>query len=225
MTKIMVVDDEQSIRSLITLYLEDEGFTVIEQESANAALEYIVTNPIDCLITDIMMPEMDGYELSDAVRKFSNLPILMITAKSQQGDIRQGFHAGTDDYLTKPFDPIEMVLRVKSLLRRANIGYKQQVKLADFVLDRDTFTLSNELHSEVLAYKEFELLFLFATNLSKVFTRNHLIEKIWGFDYEGTDRTVDVRIRNIREKLERLKIPYEIQTLRNIGYKLGAINE
>lgn len=225
MTKIMVVDDEQSIRSLITLYLEDEGFTIIEQDSAIHALDYLSNHTVDCLITDIMMPGMDGYAFSDEVRKFSDMPILMITAKSQQDDIRQGFHSGTDDYLTKPFDPIEMVLRVKSLLRRANPLQNQQVKLADYVLDRETFTLSNGQHSEVLPYKEFELLFLFATNLSKVFTRDHLIERIWGFDYEGTDRTVDVRIRSLRERLERLNIPFEIQTLRNIGYKFGTINK
>lgn len=225
MPKILIVDDEQSIRSLITLYLEDEGFTTIEFEAANEALQYMIANPVDCLITDIMMPNMDGLRLSEEVRKFSQIPMLMITAKSEQQDIIQGFHAGTDDYLTKPFDPIEMILRVKSLLRRANINLEQQVSLADYVLDRTTFTLSNGENNEVLALKEFELLFLFATNISKVFTRDHLLEKIWGFNYEGTDRTVDVRISHIRELLERLQIPFEIQTLRNIGYRLGAIDE
>lgn len=225
MPKIIVVDDEQHIRSLISLYLEDEGFTVIEKTSAIDAMSYLKTNSVDCIITDIMMPGMDGYQFIEEVRKFSLVPMLMISAKSEQLDIIQGFQAGTDDYLTKPFDAVEMVFRVKSLLRRSNVALNQQAKLADFIIDRNTYTLSTSSHSEVLPPKEFELLFLFATNISKVFTRDYLIEKIWGHDYEGTDRTVDVRIRNIRERLQRLNIPYEIQTMRNIGYRLGAIHE
>lgn len=225
MAKIIVVDDEQHIRSLISLYLKDEGFTIIEKNSALDALVYLNKHSVDCIITDIMMPGMDGYAFIQEVRNFSMVPMLMISAKSEQFDIIQGFQAGTDDYLTKPFDPVEMVFRVKSLLRRSNVALNQQAKLADFIIDRTTYTLSNATHSEVLPPKEFELLFLFATNISKVFTRDHLIEKIWGYEYEGTDRTVDVRIRNIRERLQRLHIPYEIQTMRNIGYRLGAIHE
>lgn len=225
MVKIVVVDDEQSIRALISLYLEDEGFTVIEKESAQEALDFMFGNPVDCVITDIMMPGMDGYKLSKEIRGYSNLPMLMITAKSEQQDLVQGFHAGTDDYLTKPFDPVEMVVRVKALLRRANVEMHQQVHLGDFTLNRKNYTLSDGLQSEVLPLKEFELLFLFATNREQVFTRDHLLEKIWGLDYEGTERTVDVHIRKIRERLERLDIPLEIQTLRNIGYRLGERHE
>jgi len=225
MVKIVVVDDEQSIRALISLYLEDEGFTVIEKESAQEALEFMLGNPVDCVITDIMMPGMDGYSLSKEIRAFSNVPMLMITAKSEQQDLVRGFHAGTDDYLTKPFDPVEMVVRVKALLRRANVEMHQQIRLGDFTLNRKNYTLSDGLQSEVLPLKEFELLFLFATNCEQVFTRDHLLEKIWGLDYEGTERTVDVHIRKIRKRLESLAIPLEIQTLRNIGYRLGERHE
>lgn len=225
MVKIVVIDDEQSIRTLISLYLEDEGFTVIEQSNAQDALQFILANPVDCIITDIMMPGMDGYALAQEIRTFSAVPLLMITAKSEQQDIIQGFRTGTDDYLTKPFDPVEMVFRIKAMLRRANVETQQQIQLGTFTLDRKNFTLSDGLQSEILPLKEFELLFLLATNRDHVFTRYHLLEKIWGLDYEGTERTVDVHIRKLRERLERLKIPVEIHTLRNIGYRFGERHE
>ncbi|MEE3809530.1 response regulator transcription factor [Lysinibacillus fusiformis] len=225
MIKIVVVEDEQSIRALINLYLTDEGYKVIEMDNAKSALDYIVSTPVDLVITDIMMPGMDGYLLCKEIRHFSNIPMLMITAKSEQDDLVQGFKSGTDDYLTKPFDPVEMVLRVKSLLRRANVKISQRIQLGKFELNRQTYTLSNSNYSEVLPLKEFELLFLFATNINQVFTRNHLLEKIWGYGYEGTDRTIDVHIRKLRERLEKLNIPMEIITLRGIGYRLGERHE
>lgn len=225
MVKIVVIDDEQSIRALISLYLEDEGFSVIEKDNAQDALAFIMANPIDCIITDIMMPGMDGYALAQEIRTFSTVPLLMITAKSEQQDIIQGFRTGTDDYLTKPFDPVEMVFRVKAMLRRANVDMHQQIQLGEFTLNRKNFTLSDGYQSEVLPLKEFELLFLLATNRDQVFTRYHLLEKVWGLDYEGTERTVDVHIRKLRERLERLQLPVEIHTLRNIGYRFGERHE
>lgn len=225
MAKIIIVDDEKSIRTLIRLYLEDEGFTVIEKNSSKEALDYMMATPVDCIVTDIMMPGMDGYALAEEIRSFSTIPMLMITAKSEQQDIIQGFQTGTDDYLTKPFDPVEMVFRVKALMRRANIEMQQKIQLGTFSLDRKTYTLSDGHQSEILPLKEFELLFLFLTNQDHVFTRDHLLEKIWGIDYEGTERTVDVHIRKLRERLERLQLPFEIQTLRNIGYRFGERHE
>lgn len=225
MAKIIVVDDEQSIRTLIRLYLEDEGFTIIEKNTAQQALDYMMKNPVDCIITDIMMPGMDGYTLAQEIRSFSTIPMLMITAKSEQQDIIQGFQTGTDDYLTKPFDPVEMVFRIKSLMRRANIELHQKIQLGPFILDRKNYTLSSNAHQEILPLKEFELLFLLTTNRDQVFTRDHLLEKIWGIDYDGTERTVDVHIRKLRERFERLALPFEIQTLRNIGYRFGERHE
>lgn len=220
MVKVAIVEDEQSIRMLIALYLSDEGLEVVEYEHASIALEELPTKPVDLIISDIMMPGMDGYHFCEEVRLFSEVPFLMITAKSDQTDIIQGFRVGTDDYLVKPFDPTEMVLRVKSLLRRANISTEKETVLGNLRLQHGTYHLYSQTKSVELKMKEFELLQLLATRLGQIFTRDQLIERVWGFGYEGNDRTLDVHIRKLREHFEMLEANLSIKTLRGVGYGL-----
>lgn len=220
MVKVAIVEDEQSIRTLIALYLSDEGFEIVEYERASIALEELPTNPVDLIISDIMMPGMDGYRFCEEVRVFSEVPFLMITAKSDQMDIIQGFRVGTDDYLVKPFDPTEMVLRVKSLLRRAKISTEKETILGNLRLQHGTYHLYSQTQSVELKMKEFELLQLLATRMGQIFTRDQLIERVWGFGYGGNDRTLDVHVRKLREHFETLEANLSIKTLRGIGYGL-----
>lgn len=220
MVKVAIVEDEQSIRTLIALYLFDEGFEVVEYEQASVALEELPQNPVDLIISDIMMPDLDGYHFCEEVRVFSEVPFLMITAKSEQSDIIQGFRVGTDDYLVKPFDPTEMVLRVKSLLRRANISTEKETLLGNLRLQHGTYHLASHTQSIELKMKEYELLQVLATRIGQIFTRDQLIERVWGFGYEGNERTLDVHIRKLREHFETLEANLSIKTLRGVGYGL-----
>lgn len=220
MVKVAIIEDEQSIRTLIALYLSDEGFEVVEYDRASTALEVLPTNPVDIIISDIMMPGMNGYRFCEEVRVFSEVPFLMITAKSDQSDIIQGFRVGTDDYLVKPFDPTEMVFRVKSLLRRANISTEKETNLGNLRLQHRTYHLYSKTQSVELKMKELELLQILATRIGQIFTRDQLIERVWGFGYEGNDRTLDVHIRKLREHFETLEANLSIKTLRGVGYGL-----
>lgn len=220
MIKIAIVEDDASIRTLIALYLSDEGFNVIEFHNAAHALEALSTKPVDLIISDIMMPGIDGYSFCEQIRLFSNVPILMITAKGEREDLIKGFGVGTDDYLVKPFDPVEMVLRVKSLLRRTNISLQNEIKIGNLVLNRNTYTLKSSNKQIELKLKEFELLQFLLTNIGQIFTREQIIERVWGYGYEGSDRTIDVHIRKIREHLEELRGNVIVKTIRGVGYGL-----
>lgn len=219
--KILVVDDDAHIRELVRLYLEDEGFEMIEKTNGAEALEYAENHQIDLVILDIMMPIMDGWDLCKNLREFGDMPLLMITAKGESTDRIKGFKLGTDDYLVKPFDPVELVLRVKALLKRYRISTANTIKLGDITLDRKSYQIVYESGKTLtLPMKEFELLYKLGSHAGQLFTRDNLIEHIWGMDYEGDERTVDVHIKRLRERFVELESQFRIVTIRGLGYRL-----
>jgi two-component system, OmpR family, response regulator len=224
--KVMVVDDDAHIRELVRLYLEDEGMEIVELNNGAEALAYTEIHPVDLVILDIMMPVMDGWALCAKLRENGDIPILMITAKGEAADRIKGFQLGTDDYLVKPFDPTELALRVKALLKRYGISVSQTVKLGDISLDRKSYqVMYKDGHSVTLPMKEFELLYKLGSYPGQLFTRDHLIEDIWGVDYEGDERTVDVHISRLRDRFTELESDFRIVTLRGVGYRLEVYRD
>jgi DNA-binding response OmpR family regulator len=219
MTKIMVIDDEQNIRELIGLYLRKEGYEVEEAGNGLEALELLKTVRVDLIVLDIMMPKMDGWELCRELRQTSDTPLLMVTAKGEPGQVIKGFELGTDDYLVKPFDPMELVMRVKALIKRYRIASSQIVQVGDVTIDRQSFEVKVGGERLTLPLKEFELLYKMAAYAGQIFTRTQLIEQIWGVDYEGDERTVDVHIKRLRERLQGLTDQVSITTIRGLGYR------
>jgi two-component system OmpR family response regulator len=221
MPKVVVVDDDIHIRELIRLYLVDEGFEVVEISNGVEALEYAENQSVDLFVLDIMMPQLDGWELCIKLRKLSNTPILMITAKGDSEDRIKGFKLGTDDYLVKPFDPVELVLRIKALLRRYGISTSQIIKLGDISLDKKSYQVIYKNNQMItIPMKEFELLYKLGSYPGQLFTRVTLIEDIWGMDYEGDERTVDVHIKRLRERFDEFESEFKIVTIRGLGYRL-----
>ncbi|WP_416234451.1 response regulator transcription factor [Paenibacillus sp. JNUCC31] len=224
LTRIIIVDDDAFIRELIAHHLKKEGFHIWEAENGKKALQVLEEQKIDLVILDIMMPEMDGYELCRYLREDRDIPILMVTAKSESAHKMKGFQLGTDDYLVKPFDPMEMVMRVKALLKRYRISMSQTIQIGNIQLDR------NRLEAKVIRatdneqipmpLKEFELLFKLASYPGQIFTREQLIEQIWGLDYTGVDRTVDVHINRLRERFAKVTNDFRLVTIRGLGYRL-----
>jgi two-component system OmpR family response regulator len=227
MTTIMAVDDDAHIRELISLYLTDEGFSIVERANGEEALEYVANNPVDMVIMDIMMPQMDGWELCRKLRELGDMPILMITAKGESTQRIKGFQLGTDDYLIKPFDPVEMVMRVKALLKRYRISVPQQLQLGPVKLDRNNYEVLFDRTGEALTLplKEFELLYKLASYPGQLFTRDHLIQQVWGVEFEGNERTVDVHINRLRDRFAAYEANFKIITLRGLGYKLEVYHD
>jgi DNA-binding response OmpR family regulator len=221
LAKVLVVDDDAHIRELVRLYLEDEGFEIIEKSNGEEALQYAENHIVDLVILDIMMPKMDGWVLCENLRAFGEMPILMITAKGEATDRIKGFKLGTDDYLVKPFDPVELVLRVKALLKRYRISTASEIQLGTITLDRKRYqVIYSNGQTMTLPMKEFEVLYKLGSNPGQLFTRSHLIEHIWGIDYEGDDRTVDVHIKRLRERFTDCESDFRIVTIRGLGYRL-----
>lgn len=226
MAKILVVDDEAHIRELVRLYLEDEGYEIVQKSNGSDALEYTENHPIDLVIMDIMMPKIDGWALCKELRELGEMPILMITAKGEAADRIKGFKLGTDDYLVKPFDPTELVLRVKALLKRYRISTSSEIRLGDIRLDRKSYkVIYKDGKAITLPMKEFELLYKIGSYAGQLFTRDHLIEQIWGIDYEGDERTVDVHIKRLRERFAEFEDDFRIVTIRGLGYRLEVYGD
>lgn len=219
MNTILVVDDDPHIRKLIRLYLENSQFTVLEAEDGQQALDCVEHTKIDLLIVDVMMPSINGIELTKDIRGYLDIPILMVTAKAESKDKVMGFQAGTDDYLVKPFDPVELVLRVKSLLKRYNISSTNVIQLANLTIDLEMLTVYSSESTIDLKKKECELLFMLASSPGRIYTRTELIESLWGLNYEGDDRTVDVHIKRLRQRIECFP-SLIITTVRGLGYRL-----
>ncbi|MBW5446955.1 response regulator [Cohnella sp. CFH 77786] len=221
MTTVLVVDDETHIRQLIRLYLEDEGMTVIEKTNGREAWHYMADHPVDLVVLDVMMPEMDGWELGRNIRNSGDTPMLMITAKGEPAERIKGFQIGTDDYLVKPFEPMEMVMRVKALLKRYRIFTSQIIRLGRVVLDKNSYQVHFEDvgQSATIPLKEFELIYTLASNPGQLFTRDMLIQQIWGYEYDGDERTVDTHIKKLRERFAGYA-DFRIVTLRGLGYRL-----
>lgn len=218
-SKIMVVDDEMHIRELARFYLDKAGFDTIEAANAEEALDIVENQYIDLAVVDIMMPGMDGFELVEQMRQYREFPVIMLTAKSQSKDKLRGFSLGIDDYVTKPFDPDELMARVKTILKRYSINSSNVVKIGDVIFDGDKYEVRYQDQIIHLPLKQFELAFELAKNPNQIFTREQLIEKIWGMDYDGFDRTVDVHIKRIRENLGHLP-GFKVVTVRGLGYKI-----
>lgn len=218
--KVLVVDDDANIRELISIFLSGEGYTVLEAENGREALTLLEENNIQIVVVDVMMPEVDGYELTKEVKKYYDIPILMVTAKGESQDKLKGFDLGVDDYVVKPFDPLEIVARVKALLRRFQLLSDKNIFVGNLTINQVKYEISANDQSITLPLKEFELLMKLASQAGRIFTRNDLIEQIWGLDYEGDERTVDVHIKRVRERLRELKATVEIVTIRGLGYKL-----
>lgn len=217
---ILLVDDDPNIRKLMRVYLEREHFQIHEAGDGQAAWDILQTQAMDLAVIDVMMPRMDGWELCQEIRREWDIPVLMVTAKGESSDKIKGFTLGTDDYLVKPFDPLELVMRVKALFKRYQIASSQTIALGSLRLDaRKMEALINGEHIS-LPRKEFELLFKLASYPGQIFTRSQLIEQIWGIDYEGYDRTVDVHIKRLRERLSPYDLSFRIETVRGLGYRL-----
>jgi DNA-binding response OmpR family regulator len=218
--KILIVDDDPHIRELGRVFLKNEGFDVFEANDGVEALAKLEITKVDMVILDIMMPNMDGWELCRRLRELYDMPLLMLTAKGETKDKIQGFQLGTDDYLVKPFEPMELVMRVKALLKRYRIAASQTIQLGELFMNRKTYELSLHGQSVTLPLKEFELLFKLASYPGKTLSRDQLIEDIWGYDFEGNERTLDVHINRLRERFSEAQHSFSITTIRGLGYRL-----
>jgi two-component system, OmpR family, response regulator len=222
MTKILIIDDDPHIRKLVGVILTEEGFSILEAKDGKEALSLLDSEKVDLIILDIMMPNMDGWDFCENIRAYyyEYLPILMLTAKGETVQKVKGFELGADDYLVKPFEPAELIARVKVLLKRYHITLSNKVSIGAVELDRTTFQVFDGRNHISLPLKEFELLFKFIAHPSKTFSREQLIEDIWGYDYEGDERTVDVHIKRLRQRFSDDSCPFKITTIRGLGYRL-----
>lgn len=219
MVHILAVDDDKNIRMLMTALLEAEGYQVTAAVNGEDALKKLEQEHIDLVVLDIMMPGMDGYEFTRTVRaNNSSLPILMVSAKQLPEDRHRGFIVGTDDYITKPIDAEEMLLRIKALLRRARIVSERKLQIGDMVLDYDSMTVSRPGETIELPQKEFMLLYKLLSYPDKIFTRIQLMDEIWGYDTETGWETVTVHVARLRKKFENWP-GFEIQSVRGLGYR------
>lgn len=224
MTQILIVDDDPHIRELVRLFMRREGFDTVEASDGLEALRLLESVKAELVILDIMMPNMDGWRLCKELRELYDLPLLMLTAKGETAQKVKGFELGTDDYLVKPFEPLELVVRVKALLKRYRIASSQTVQIGNLLLNRKTYEISVGDKNLSLPLKEFELLFTMASYPGKTFSREQFIEQIWGFDYEGDERTVDVHIKRLRERFPEDQSGFRISTIRGLGYRLEVVS-
>ncbi len=225
---ILVVEDEKDIVDLIEYHLKQSGFSVITALDGRSGLERARREHPSLIILDLMLPEMDGKDICRALKSNSStqsIPILMLTAKSEEVDRIVGFELGADDYVAKPFSPRELVLRVKAILRRKEAPQEGEktIQIGDLLIDIDRHHVSVKNHAVRLTSTEFKLLVELASKKGRVLTREHLLDKVWGYTYEGYARTVDTHIRRLREKLG--NFGEYIQTLRGVGYRFRAENE
>ncbi len=220
MLKILIAEDDRELRQLFSHVLIKNGYSVKGVTNGREALEALDSDYFDLVISDIMMPEMDGYEMVSALRETgSTIPVLMITAKDGFDDMRRGFLSGTDDYMVKPINVNEMVLRVQALLRRAQMISERRQVIGNTVMEIDSLTVTTETESFILPQKEFMLLYKMAASPGKIFTRHQLMDDIWGYDNESDTHTVDVHIGRLRERFRDSR-DFKIVTMRGVGYKV-----
>ncbi len=226
--KVLIVDDDSHITELIKLYVEKEGFSGIVAHNGKLAIEAFKSQSPSIVILDVMMPEMDGWQVCREIRKFSNIPIIMLTAKSDTFDKVLGLELGADDYMVKPFEAKELIARIKAVLRRFE-GVKEEVSDKHISYENIDINLSNyelKICGKLVDIppKEMELLYFLASNPNRVFTREQLLEEVWSFDYYGGSRTVDVHIKRLREKLEGVEGNWSLKTIWGVGYKFEVRN-
>ncbi len=225
MSKIMIVDDDPDIRELVFALLQNHGFEACEAIDGLDAMEKITNENPDLVIIDIMMPNMDGFELCSNLRRhYQNMPVLMLTAKGELASKVKGFGLGADDYLTKPFEGDELILRIQALLRRYKIEASKVIQIGKVIIDKNSYHITIDSVSEDIPLKEFELLFKLAGFPGRTFPRNQLIEDIWGFDFEGNERTLDVHINRLRDRFPEGQSGFKITTIRGLGYRLEVLS-
>ncbi|QCX33741.1 response regulator transcription factor [Caloramator sp. E03] len=218
-TKVLIVDDDTNICDLIELYLQKEGYKVYKAYNGSEAIKIFKDKMVDVIVLDIMMPQMDGYETLKEIRKTSSIPVLMLTAKGETFDRVLGLELGADDYIVKPFEPKELVARIKAVLRRYKPQtQKRALEFSDLIIDADSYIVKYKGEDMEMPPKEFELLYFLASNPNKVFTRDQLLYEVWGYDYPGDSRTVDVHVKRLREKLPDNR-EWQIKTVWGVGYK------
>jgi DNA-binding response OmpR family regulator len=220
-TKVLVVDDDINICELIRLYLEKEGYEVLTVYSGRSGIETFGEAAPHIVILDIMLPGIDGWQVCREIRKISNIPIIMLTAKGETFDKVLGLELGADDYMVKPFEPKELVARVKAVLRRYERKEfdVQEIVFPNLVVNKTTYVVRLNGKDLELPPKELELLYFLASNPNKVFTREQLLEHVWGFDFYGDSRTVDVHIKRLREKIDIPDQVWQLKTVWGVGYK------
>ncbi len=224
--KILVVDDDENICELLRLYLEKEGYTVIFAHDGESAVNKFNTSKPDVILLDIMLPVMDGWQVCREIRKKSNVPIIMITAKSETFDKVLGLELGADDYVVKPFEAKEVIARIKAVYRRAGQS-SAEAEIKEVCYDKLQVNMTRyelKVNGKVLDTppKELELLFYLASNPNRVYTRDQLLDEVWGFEYYGDSRTIDVHVKRLREKLEGVSDKWALKTVWGVGYKFEA---
>ena len=221
-TKILVVDDDPNILQLINLYLTREGFEVVTAEAGDEALRKFKSDPPNMMLLDVMLPGMDGWQVCREVRKVSNIPIIMLTAKDETFDKVLGLELGADDYIVKPFDPKELTARIKAVLRRYQSvdSGKSELSFPGLTINIDSYTVKYLGRPLEMPPKELELLYFLASHAGTVFTREQLLEQVWGYDFFGDSRTVDVHIKRLRDKLVGSEdMGWALKTVWGVGYK------
>lgn len=224
MAAILVIDDDPYIRELVSTLLQGAGFSVTEAGGGREALQKLGESKADLCVLDLMMPGMDGFEFCRLARRYyAQLPILMLTAKGEISQKVKGYELGADDYLTKPFEGVELILRVKALLRRCSIAVSQSVQIGTLTMDKSSYTVTFDGVPSDIPMKEFELLFKLGGSPGKTFARDQLIEDVWGYDFDGNERTLDVHINRLRERFPAETYGFKITTVRGLGYRLEVI--
>jgi DNA-binding response OmpR family regulator len=215
--RVLLAEDELNLRNLISKYLENEGYSVFSAKDGEKALDIWYETQIDLAILDIMMPNADGWEVLTEIREESDIPVIMLTAKREEEDRLKGFGLGTDDYITKPFSTRELIMRVKALLKRSGkLSQQSMIELAGISVDRDARTVHTISGNAELSSREFDLLLYFIDNKGHALTRMQLLDRIWGYDYDGDTRVLDTTIKRLRHKLG--DCGKCIRTLRGTGY-------
>ncbi|HHX59818.1 MAG TPA: response regulator transcription factor [Epulopiscium sp.] len=219
-SRVLVVDDDKNIGELISLYLEKEGYETKKVYDGKEAVKEFFSYQPHLILLDIMLPGMDGYDVCKEIRKTSDVPIIMLTAKGETFDKVLGLELGADDYMVKPFDTKELTARVKAVLRRSSLRQesKSKIEYTNIVIDMDNYSVTYKGETLDLPPKELEVLFFLASNPNQVFTREQLLDQIWGYDFIGDTRTVDVHIKRLRDKFKS-DDPWSIKTVWGVGYK------
>jgi two-component system, OmpR family, response regulator len=218
MAAILIVDDDINILYLVKNQLQDKGHLVFQATNGNEALKILEDAVIDLAVVDLMMPGMDGYELTRQMRAMHDLPVIMLTAKGQIEDKERGFLSGTDDYIVKPFDPKELIFRINAIFRRYQKRSSLLITIGNVTINQQKFEVQVNNRTMILPLKEFELLSYLASKPNQVFTRSQLIEGIWGLDFAGDERTLNVHIKRLRDRFSKLTNDFTIKTIRGVGY-------
>ncbi|WP_079508804.1 response regulator transcription factor [Mesobacillus jeotgali] len=221
--RILVVDDDANIQRLVTIHLTQEGYQVFRANDAEEALSLLENHNVDLAIVDVMMPGMNGFELTKILTSDWEIPVILLTAKGQLSDKEEGFLSGTEDYIVKPFEVKELLFRVAVVLRRMQRVIDSIIQVGNMKIDRNSFEVEINQETILFPLKEFELLSILASRMNKTTPRAALIEQAWGADYEGSEQTLNTHINRIRDRLKKHQACVEIQTIRGIGYRLEEL--